>query len=242
MIGPYTIFNSDTTNQDTPDIFLIKFAPNGTVAWATSEGEPDIYDVGNAVVADSMGNAYVTGYFADSSITFGNIITNTVTENSANIFVVKYAPSGNVLWAKAVGDSANEEGTSIDISPTGDCYITGYFGSPTLAFGAFTLLNSGSMQMYIAKTGEEAGINFYPDENAVSVFPNPASTEATFQMSGLNGNKTLIIYNQLGKEIWRKETLENQIEFLTEGIAAGLYFYRMEQKGETKAAGKLIVQ
>ena len=77
---------------------------------------------------------------------------------------------------------------------------------------------------------------------SVSVFPNPVTTNATFQISGSDENKTLTIFDQFGKEIWRKETDENQIEFSVEGFSAGLYFYRVELNGENKTNGKFIIE
>jgi hypothetical protein len=76
---------------------------------------------------------------------------------------------------------------------------------------------------------------------SVQVFPNPVTTNATFQFSISPGNKTLIIFDQLGKEIWRKETGDNQIEFSTQGFAAGLYFYSVQQNSFSKS-GKIIIQ
>jgi hypothetical protein len=76
---------------------------------------------------------------------------------------------------------------------------------------------------------------------SVLIFPNPAATNTTFQITGSPGNKTLIIYDQLGKEILRKETAENQIELSVEGFVPGLYFYRIETGGERNASGKFII-
>ncbi len=77
---------------------------------------------------------------------------------------------------------------------------------------------------------------------SLSVFPNPATTIATFHMNGFDGNKTLIIYDQFGKEIWRKETSENQIEFSTSGFASGLYFYKVHQNENISSTGRFIIQ
>lgn len=62
---------------------------------------------------------------------------------------------------------------------------------------------------------------------SVLVFPNPVKTNTTFQITGSDENKTLIIFDQIGKEIWRKETDENQIEFFVENFAMGLYYYQV---------------
>jgi hypothetical protein len=85
------------------------------------------------------------------------------------------------------------------------------------------------------------GINEQAQNFSITVFPNPVTTKAIFRMENLDGNKTLIIYDQLGKEIWRKETTENEIEFSTDGFAKGLYFYRIENEN-TIAQGKFIVE
>jgi hypothetical protein len=77
---------------------------------------------------------------------------------------------------------------------------------------------------------------------SVQEFPNPVSTNATFQITGFDGNKTLIIYDQLGKEIWEKESVENQIEFSAENFSSGLYFYRVTLENGNTVSGKFIIQ
>ena len=76
----------------------------------------------------------------------------------------------------------------------------------------------------------------------ISLFPNPATTNVTFRMENFEGIKTLIIYDQMGKEIWRKETSEMEIEFSTDGFATGLYFYRVEKGQSILGQGKLIIE
>lgn len=77
---------------------------------------------------------------------------------------------------------------------------------------------------------------------SVQLIPNPVIQNGIFQITGLDGNKTLIIYDQLGREIWRKESGENQIEFSAEGFSSGMYFYQVVEKDNIKASGKFIVQ
>jgi hypothetical protein len=127
------------------------------------------------------------------------------------------------------------------------------FYHDTLYVGGGFRLAGGDTMFYLAEWiggnyvdtcgAINTGISEYNISNStVCVFPNPAATSTTFKMGNLEGNKTVIIYDQLGKEIWRKETAENEIEFSTEGFAAGLYFYRVEQNGEYKTGGKIIVE
>lgn len=119
------------------------------------------------------------------------------------------------------------------------------------AGGAFTIVDLDTVNhiakwiggSYTSVCGNTTAITEQTQQNfSVQVIPNPVTTNAIFQITGSSGNKTLLIYDQLGREIWRKETDENQIEFSVEGLSAGMYFYRVEQKGEIQASGKLVVQ
>ena len=72
------------------------------------------------------------------------------TGNTADIFISKYDPMGNVVWAKSTG--GNSSGQSISIDYSKNYYITGYFRSPTIIFGSTTLADSDSTSsIFIAK-------------------------------------------------------------------------------------------
>jgi hypothetical protein len=43
------------------------------------------------------------------------------------MFIVKYAPSGNVVWAKTIGDVDGEIGHGIATDANGNVYVTGCF-------------------------------------------------------------------------------------------------------------------
>lgn len=77
---------------------------------------------------------------------------------------------------------------------------------------------------------------------SIYVFPNPVVTNATFQFTGFDENKTLFIFDQFGKEIWRKVTFENQIEFPSENFASGLYYYQVLSTTGKIATGKLVIE
>jgi len=74
-----------------------------------------------------------------------------------------------------------------------------------------------------------------------TVYPNPASKVITFQFSGSHQSRSLIIYDQLGREILREETNENMISLSVESFAEGMYFYKVIQDGSSSATGKFIV-
>ena len=96
----------------TSDIFLVKIDPSGTVLWAKTFGGAD-GDQGNGLAIDASGNVILTGWFASASITFSATVLNNVGTASSDLFMVKYDPDGNLIWAKSTGGSLNDRGYSV---------------------------------------------------------------------------------------------------------------------------------
>ena len=65
-------------------------------ASGSGNGNPS-YDTGVDMVMDNSGNSFVTGSYS-GSINFGKFIL-TSNNLSSDVFVVKYDPDGNILWA-----------------------------------------------------------------------------------------------------------------------------------------------
>jgi len=126
------------------------FAQAPNCLWANSAGGTN-NEEGNSVCTDASGNVYMTGSFKSTTITFG---TTTLTNaDSSDIFIVKYASNGTVLWAKRAGGTESDEGNSVTTDASGNVYVTGYFSSPTITFGSTTLTNVGAgfNDFFIAK-------------------------------------------------------------------------------------------
>ena len=147
--SPNIIFGStNLTRSGQDDIFVVKYDSNGNILWAKSAGGSN-YDVARSIKADVSGNIILTGNFASSTITFGSTI---LTNNGLNdIFIVKYDPSGNVLWAKSAGGSSQENLTSISTDLSGNCVITGDFYSSDLTFGNTILSKIGEQDIFVVK-------------------------------------------------------------------------------------------
>lgn len=93
------------------DLLLLKFFTNGSLGWARTWGGP-FYDSGSSVSVDPVGNVYVTGQ----------------TENSGggpvDAVILKFSPSGTVLWARMWGGANSGYGTSITADSAG-VYVGG---------------------------------------------------------------------------------------------------------------------
>ncbi|HWY12561.1 MAG TPA: hypothetical protein VN026_14610, partial [Bacteroidia bacterium] len=103
--GTYTL-----TNSGNQDIFLAKYDVNGNLQWAKSAGGTG-NETSCSVHADMNGNSFITGNFNSPTLAFG---TTTLTNSGASdLFLTKYDPNGNVLWAKRAGNNYSDGGSSV---------------------------------------------------------------------------------------------------------------------------------
>ncbi len=145
--GTTVLINSDSSSL-TQDFFIVKYDSSGNVLWAKSAGGGND-DKGKGVAIDLSGNIIVTGSFRSDTITFSYLLANAGNEN---IFIVKYDPSGNILWSKSAGgtgfyDAAN----SITTDGDGNIIIAGDFGSNSIPFGTTYLYNFGAINGFVVK-------------------------------------------------------------------------------------------
>jgi len=85
--GTTTLSNTGS-HIETDDIFLAKYATNGSVLWAKSVGGTDYEEAFIALNASE--NIYVAGYFHSPSLTFGSItLTNTSIDCDYDGFLAK---------------------------------------------------------------------------------------------------------------------------------------------------------
>jgi hypothetical protein len=122
-------------------IFIAKYSESGNLLWAQSVGGSS-NEEGTAITTDTRNNVYITGKFQSSSITMDT--TTLVNAGTFDVFLAKYNPDGNVLWAKSAGGDSDERGNSITADTSGNIYITGWFASPEIFFGKTNLLNPGT--------------------------------------------------------------------------------------------------
>lgn len=90
------------------------------------KGRGTSYDEGLGVCTDSNGNIFATGYFISGTIIFGSdTLTNSPPQGLSEIFIVKYDPNGNVLWAKSIPGFSSDWGFSVSADPSGNVFVTG---------------------------------------------------------------------------------------------------------------------
>lgn len=78
---------------------------------------------------------------------------------------------------------------------------------------------------------------------AVSVFPNPTTTTATFSIENHNGNNyQLSIYDLKGRLIHTKQSNDPQITIHKADLGVGFYFYELTSPDGLKSTGKIIMK
>jgi hypothetical protein len=134
-----------TSLQGSNDVFVAKFAPAGAgLVYSTYLGGTN-FDVGQGIVADSNGNAYVTGYTDSTNFPVTTVLapltgqldntTNAVRKYSGytgsdrpryDAFVAKIAPLGSkLLYCAYLGGTNDDAGFRIRRDAAGGIYLCG---------------------------------------------------------------------------------------------------------------------
>jgi Secretion system C-terminal sorting domain len=138
--GSYTLTNASGYDH----VFVAKYDSGGNVLWAESAGGTGS-DGASCVKTDTLGNVYITGSFNSPVMVFGSDTLTTISTTGGNVFLVKYAANGNVLWAKSAGGITlitDAVGTGLVLDVYGNVYLAGEYNSPYIIFGSDTLINT----------------------------------------------------------------------------------------------------
>lgn len=131
-------------------------AQNPTFEWARQMGGKS-YDFANHITTDIQGNIYTTGPFVDTAdFDPGPGITNLISASIgySDIFIQKLDVNGNLLWAKQMGGTYNDNAHCIASDSQGNVYTTGNF-IETVDFdpgiGITNLTSEGNSDIFIQK-------------------------------------------------------------------------------------------
>ncbi len=106
------------------DVWIASHAPSGAVRWTRQLGAPgdqNAYDV----QCDDAGNIYIAGKFANT-VDFGGV--SLTSAGGFDMFMAKWAPDGDLVWAKRFGGSADQGGNELAVQPDGSITVAGMSG------------------------------------------------------------------------------------------------------------------
>ncbi|MEO8087483.1 MAG: T9SS type A sorting domain-containing protein, partial [Bacteroidota bacterium] len=152
-----------------------------------------LHDWPNAVVNDSAGNIYVTGYF--TGIAFFDTTQLTAAGGSDDIFVAKYSCYGKLLWVRSAGGSSSDQARGLCLDESGNCYVGGYFNG-TAYFGSALISGGGGFLAKYDSDGNliwvhQVGNNGVLGEGLYSGKNNSIYFIGEFQNISILGNDTL---------------------------------------------------
>jgi hypothetical protein len=122
------------------DAFVLKLNASGSALIYSTYlgGGNDRPDIGTAIAADTVGNAYVTGFTNSADFPTKNPLQRFV--GPTDVFVTKLNPAGALVYSTHLGGSADDEAMGIAIDTAGSAYVTGHTESPNFptTAGAFS--------------------------------------------------------------------------------------------------------
>ena len=245
--------NSTLTSDGDWDIYVSKFDTNGNFLWSKRRGGTG-RDIGDGVAFDSVGNIYSSGIFSGTVDFDPGLETSTLTSTGSNdVFVSKFGPSGNYLWAKKFGGSSSDGSTPISVDGAGNIYASGDF-TGTVDFdptdGVLNLTAVGTKDNFISKidtfgnhvwtrrigsSGSEAtgartaidssGNVFYTGDFSGTVDFDPGVETSTLTSAGLNDIFTSKL-DSSGNFLWAKRfgsSAADRAQAIAVDIAGNVY-------------------
>ncbi len=240
--GSTTLTKSGTYGND---FFVVKYDPSGNVLWAKG-GTGSRNDYGADISTDASGNIVVTGGFYSPTITFGSTtLTNKGGSDTSDIFLVKYDPIGNVLWAKSAGGTKNDLGWGISTDASDNIVLAGLFLSPTITFGTTTLTCSGGLSfgdMFVAKLTSTTGLETFSKDAGILVSPNPFNNSTLIQLPEAVQNAEIIVSDLLGKKVITRKFSGKEYLLEKGSMSPGIYFIQINDEQHQYPITKIVVQ
>jgi hypothetical protein len=206
--------------------YLVKTQPNGDTMWTKIEGAAD-NKMAKSIVQNNDSGYTITG------VTTGN--------GNPDVLFWRTDANGNWVYSNTAGGFNQDMGYSIQKTNDGGFIIAGY----TFSFGPNT------PDLFLVKTDSTG---YHPnvisvDElkqsfNSVFVYPNPFSTISYVSLPKTNDDCTFEIYNSLGSLV-KKYIIPSQqtkLQIHREGLAEGIYLYKIVSGNKNISVGKIIIQ
>jgi hypothetical protein len=215
------------------DIFILKLNSSGSFIWAKRMGGK-FNEIAESIALDASKNVYTTGFFQDTCDFDPNISTYTLSTAGAwDIFVSKLDSVGNFIWAKKMGGTQIDEGTSIVVDPLQNIYTTGRFIG-TADFdpnaGVFNLNAGPTTDIFIHRlsNGNFVGVQEIILGSDILIFPNP--TNGQINLKTTNGIKSIKVFNVTSQVIFESANIStDNFNLDISSHSAGLYFIEIKQ-------------
>ncbi len=231
VFGPGESCETALTAAGLDDVFVARYSPDGTLAWAKRAGGTD-YDRAYGIAVLSDGSTLVTGQFRGTA-TFGPGEASETTLPCAgvwDIFLARFNADGTLAWAKRAGGVDSDSAADVAALTDDSSIVTGSFtGTATFGPGETSesiLTSTGGTDVFVARynadgtlawvkhaggtaSGWSSSVAVLPDGsafvaggfNGLVTFGPGEANETTLPCAGIN-NIFLALYNADGTLRW----------------------------------------
>lgn len=261
--------NTPVAPDTLADGILMALNPtDGSVKWSVTLVDTNVEQGGPAVAADGtvyLGNnggtmkAYnpATGSVLWTFTASGGIEVVPAIDNLGRLYFGTttgnfYVLNSDGTLAYDMLDLGDRIDSSAAIDKDGSIYVGATLGTGTGSGKLYKLqttatgLQTGGWPMYggnLRHTSNIQDITLSVVDNTIdgfNVYPNPINNgEINIRTAG-NGNKSVQIFDVLGKQVYTKKILADE-KIRTSNLGAGLYILKVEENGKT-ATSKIIIK
>ena len=234
-----SLFNDDGG----ADMFLIKFAPNGSILWARSAGESAI---AYGVAVNTNNEVFVTGryidwYFYSGANTLQSVHMNAPFYNH-NFFMLKYSSTGEPVIAIGAGTTdifTEADGYTVKTLVNNKIIVAGTF-EDDIILGPTTLYanESSSARIFLGAVSSSLNaIEANEERRDVLIYPNPNAGEFQLKLTGRNNaDFTIQIYTVDGRLILEKKFSGNginKLDFDLNYLSTGSYLLKYSDENSS---------
>lgn len=157
--GEAAFGDTTITSDGYRDIFIAMYDKSGNFQWVTqiSTTNTNMSWLPKEITVSPFGDIYFVGSFKDT-VDFNDTIL--ISAGNADIFIAKYNPSGQLLWAMQEGGTDGEYINDIVTDESGNFYIAGHFFSQQANFSGQFISSAGDCDIYFAKYNENGQIQW----------------------------------------------------------------------------------
>ena len=176
VVSDGTAYVTGTTRSfsgGVPNIFLLKFAADGSLSWQRTWAGPGSFnDNATGVAVGSDGSVYVTG----STLGIGG-----------DAVLLKFDSNGTLVWQRIWGGSANEQGQAVAVAADGSVCVVGStasFGSGSTNVFVVKFAADGTLvwQKFWSTTSEGQGVAVGPDGSVYAAGNTPRPGTFNFDL------------------------------------------------------------
>ena len=169
------------------------FAEKGTAGWALQVGS-SVGDGGGQLIIDKNGDLIFAAQYG-AQFDFGGESYENL--GSADIFLAKLSPGGEVIWAKGFGGEAYDTPAFIATDPaTGDVVLGGYYQAPIDFGGPEPLAIADSEDLFVVKLSGADGSYIWQKPIEVSDNDGPG-----FEGMAVDGSGNVLVLGHFNTSI-----------------------------------------